>query len=94
MTTPVKRMPFEDLLVEKGLILEREKETLIETARSTNQTIPTILLKRGTHTEEVIGQVLADQYGLPWNTLKEFRIPSPLMESIPVELMHRYEFVP
>jgi type IV pilus assembly protein PilB len=94
MTTPVKRMPFEDLLVEKGLILEREKETLIETARSTNQTIATILLERGTVTEEVIGQTLADQYGLPWNTLKEFRIPSPLMESIPVELMHRYEFVP
>lgn len=94
MSTPVKRMPFEDLLVEKGLILEREKETLIETARSTNQTIPNILLERGTHSEEVIGQVLADQYGLPWNTLKEFRIPSPLMESIPVELMHRYEFVP
>lgn len=94
MTTPVKRMPFEDLLVEKGLILEREKEILIETARSTNQTIATILLERGTITEEVLGQTLADQYGLPWNNLKEFRIPSPLMESIPVELMHRYEFVP
>lgn len=94
MTTPVKRMPFEDLLVEKGLILEREKDTLVETARTTNQTIATILLERGTLTDAMIGQVLADQYGLPWNDLKEFRIPTALMESIPVELMHRYEFVP
>lgn len=94
MTTPVKRMPFEDLLVEKGLIQEREKETLLATARTTNQAIATILLERGTLTDEVIGQVLADQYGLPWNNLKDFRIPSPLMEAIPVELMHRYEFVP
>lgn len=94
MTTPVKRMPFEDLLVEKGLILEREKDTLVETARSTNQTIATILLERGTLTDDMIGQVLAEQYGLPWNDLKEFRIPTALMESIPVELMHRYEFVP
>ncbi|MCA9422005.1 MAG: Flp pilus assembly complex ATPase component TadA, partial [Nitrospira sp.] len=94
MTTPVKRMPFEDLLVEKGLILEREKEALLESARTTNRTIATILLERGTVTDEVIGQLLADQYGLPWNSLKEFRIPSPLMELIPVELMHRYEFVP
>jgi type IV pilus assembly protein PilB len=94
MTTPVKRMPFEDLLVEKGLILEREKDLLVETARSTNQTIATILLERGTLTDDMIGQVLADQYGLPWNNLKEFRIPSTLMETIPVELMHRYEFVP
>jgi len=87
-------MPFEDLLVEKGLILEREKDTLVETARTTNQTIATILRERGTLTDDMIGQVLADQYGLPWNDLKEFRIPSPLMEAIPVELMHRYEFVP
>nr|MBA3614392.1 type II/IV secretion system protein [Nitrospirales bacterium] len=94
MTTPVKRMPFEDLLVEKDLIREWEKETLLETARTTNQTTAAILLERGTLTEEVIGQVLADQYGLPWNNLKEFRIPSSLMEAIPVELMHRYEFVP
>jgi len=94
MTTPVKRMPFEDLLVEKGLILEREKDTLVETARTTNQTIAAILLERGTLTDDMIGQVLADQYGLPWNDLKEFGIPTALMESIPVELMHRYEFVP
>ncbi len=94
MTTPVKRMAFEDLLVEKGLILEREKDALVETAHTTNQTIAAILLERGTLTDDMIGQVLADQYGLPWNALKEFRIPSPLMESIPVELMHRYEFVP
>jgi len=94
MTTPVKRMPFEEILVKKGLILEREKDTLLETARTSNQSMAAILLERGTLTEESIGPILADQYGLPWNDLEEFRVPSPLMESIPIELMHRYEFVP
>jgi len=94
MTTPVKRAPFEDILVKKGLILEREKDTLLETAKTLNQSMVAILLARGTLTEESIGPILADQYGLPWNDLAGFRIPSPLMESIPVELMHRYEFVP
>ncbi len=94
MTTPVKRMPFEELLVKKGLILEREKDTLLETAKTSNQSVASILLERGTLTEESAGQILADQYGLPWNDLEEFRVPTPLMESIPVELMHRYEFVP
>ena len=31
MTTPVKRMPFEEILVKKGLILEHEKESYIST---------------------------------------------------------------
>ena len=94
MTTPVKRMPFEELLVKKGIILDREKDTLRETAKSTSQSIASILLERGTLTEDSVGQILADQYGLPWNALEDFRVPTPLMESIPVELMHRYEFVP
>jgi type IV pilus assembly protein PilB len=94
MTTPVKRIAFEDLLVEKGLILGREKDSLIETARTANQSVAALLLERGTLTDDMVGQVLADQYGLPWNDLKEFRVPTALMESIPVEFMHRYEFVP
>ena len=94
MTTPVKRLPFEELLVKKGLILEREKESLLETARTSHLSIDQILLERGTLTEEAVGQILADQYGLPWNALEEFRVPTSLMEAIPVELMHRYEFVP
>lgn len=94
MTTPVKRLPFEEILVKKGLILEREKNTLLETAKTSNQTLSSLLLERGTLTEDSMGQILADQYGLPWNDLQEFRIPAGLMESIPVELMHRYEFVP
>ncbi len=94
MTTPVKRLPVEEILLKKGLILEREKDSLQETAKASNQSIMAILLERGTLTEETVGQILADQYGLPWNNLEEFRVPTPLMESIPVELMHRYEFVP
>ncbi|MDH5585690.1 MAG: pilus assembly protein PilB, partial [Nitrospirota bacterium] len=94
MTTPVKRMPFEEILVKKGLILAREKDTLLETAKSSKQSIASILLERGTLTEDTVGQILADQYGLSWNSLQEFRVPTILMESIPVELMHRYEFVP
>ena len=80
--------------MKKGLILDREKDTLLEQSKSSNQSIATILLERGTLTEEKVGQILADQYGLSWNSLEEFRVPSALMESIPVELMHRYEFVP
>ena len=87
-------MPFEEILVKKGLILEHEKDSLRERAKASNQSIAAILLERGTLTEDSTGQILADQYGLSWNNLEEFRVPTPLMQSIPVELMHRYEFVP
>lgn len=76
------------------MVSEREKQNLQEAARTSNQTVTALLLERGTLTEPIIGQVLADQYGLPWNDLREFRIPTTLMKIIPIELMHRYGFVP
>lgn len=94
MTTPVKRTAFDELLVKKGLVSEREKDNLQEAARASNQTLTALLLERGTLTDKMIGQVLADQYGLPWHDLHEFRVPTSLMKTIPVELMHRYGFVP
>lgn len=94
MTTPVKRMPFEDILVKKGILTPREKDILLESSRSSNQSLLSLVLERESVTEEMIGQALADQYGLPWNDLQDFRVPTSLMERIPVELMHRYECVP
>ncbi len=94
MTTPVKRMPFEEILVRKGILSQREKDILLESARTSNQSLLSLVLERDNVTEEIIGQALADQYGLPWNDLQDFRVPTSLMERIPVELMHRYECVP
>lgn len=94
MTTPVKRMSFEGLLVRKGVLSEEEIRILQEEAKQSHRTLSALLLERGTITEGSLGQLLAEQFGLPWHELQDFRVPSSLMQLIPVELMHRYGFVP
>ena len=59
-----------------------------------NKPFQTYLLDQGTISEVMMAQALADQYGLPFESLKEFRVDPDFFETIQVEWMHRYPFVP
>ena len=94
MATPLKRIPLEDILVKRGLLSETQKDQFLNEAISSQQPLKTILLDQGIVSESLMAQTLADQYGLPWDPLQDFRIDSEFFESIPVEWMHRAPFVP
>ena len=52
------------------------------------------LIDEGLITEEVLAQALAEQRDLRYADLMDFRITPTFFETIPVELMQRYQFVP
>ena len=94
MPTPLKRMALEDIFVKRGLISDSMMEQLVSKALETQQPLKTVLLEEGIVSEEHIVQALAEQYGLPYEPLHEFRVDPEFFETIPVEWMHRYPFVP
>jgi type IV pilus assembly protein PilB len=94
MTTPLKRFALEDVLVKHGLIVESEKDQLLQEAQSAKKPLHSLLLEKGAVAEPLMAQALADQYNLPWNPLEDYRVDSSFFETIPVEWMHRYPFVP
>ena len=94
MATPLKRIPLEDILVKRGLLSETQKDQFLNEALSSQQPLKTLLLDQGVVSESLMAQTLADQYGLPWDPLQDFRIDSEFFETIPVEWMHRAPFVP
>ena len=94
MTTPLKRIALEDVLVQHGLILDSEKQQLLREAQSAQKPLHAFLLEKGAVEEPLMAQALADQYNLPWDPLEDYRVNSTFFETIPVEWMHRYPFVP
>jgi type IV pilus assembly protein PilB len=94
MTTPLKRIALEDVLVQHGLISESEKAQWLQEAQSAKKPLHSFLLEKGTVAEPLMAQALADQYDLPWDPLADYRVDSTFYETIPVEWMHRYPFVP
>jgi type IV pilus assembly protein PilB len=94
MTTPLKRIALEDVLVQHGLILDSEKQQWLQEAQSAQKPLHAFLLEKGAVAEPLMAQALADQYNLPWNPLEDYRVNATFFETIPVEWMHRYPFVP
>ena len=94
MPSPVKRAPLEDILVKRGLLSREQLDSLLGQANGTAGILRTLLLEQGLVTEEALAEALAEQYGLAYDPLKDFRIDPEFFKTIPVELMHRYPFVP
>jgi type IV pilus assembly protein PilB len=92
--TSFRRKRLGDILAAKGIVTaERINEAL---ARGDNRAkrIGEILLAEGIVTEEHVAQGLAEQRDLRYVDLTEFRIAPALSEATPLEIMHRYQFVP
>ena len=53
-----------------------------------------LLMNEGLITEEVLAQALAEQRDLRYAELTDFRVAPMFFETIPVELMQRYQFIP
>jgi len=94
MPTPVKRAALEALLVERGLLPQSQVEALLQRAADTRRAFRALLVEEGLVSESALAEVLAAQYGLRYDTLKDFRVNPEFYKTIPVEWMHRHPFVP
>jgi len=94
MATPVKRGSLEEILLRRELLSPAELEECLQQAQSTQQPLRTLLLQEGRIEEEPLAQAIAEQFGLPFESLHEFRVDQEFFSTIPVEWMHRQPFAP
>ena len=94
MATPVKRASLDDLLVRRGLITQEQAEEFRAQANGADRTFRILLVEQGIVPEGVLAEIVAEQYGVRYDPLKDFRVDFECFKTIPVELMHRHLFVP
>lgn len=94
MATPVKRAALEEVLIQRGAISRAHAEALRRHAQATRRPFRAVLLEAGAVSEPVLAEAVAEQYGLPFDPLKEFRVDPAFFKTIPLEWMHRHPFVP
>jgi type IV pilus assembly protein PilB len=92
--TEYRRMRLGNILTAKGVVSQEQIDTVLMRGDGRQRRIGEALISEGLVTEEVIFQSLADQRGLRYADLIDFRIPAPFFETISLELMQRYQFVP
>jgi type IV pilus assembly protein PilB len=83
-----------EILTALGLVTQERISEVLGKAENRGKRIGEMLIAAGLITEENLAQALAEQRGLRYVDLKDFRINPKFFETMPVELMNRYQFVP
>lgn len=94
MATPVRRTSLEDVLLKQGLLAPDELEGHLQQAAAHGQTLRQYLVEHQIIPDHALGAAIAEQYGLRFDPLKDFRVDPAFFSTIPVEWMHRHPFVP
>jgi len=93
MARSAARPTLAEVLVRHGVardVIEQALRRLGGASMALGQT----LVSEGVFSEEQLAKALAEQYGLPYEPLTDFRVDQQFYESISVKLMQRYPFVP
>jgi len=85
---------LEDVLVEQNLLSREEMDTALKKLPSPLRSIGQALVKEGVITEEQLGRALAEQCGLPYEPLTDFRVNPHFYQTVSAELMQRHPFIP
>ncbi|MEC4673589.1 MAG: GspE/PulE family protein [Nitrospirota bacterium] len=94
MATPVKRTSLEDILLKDELMSAEDIVGCVHRAREQGHSIREQIVQEQSIGEEPLAQAIAEQYALPFDPLREFRVDQNFFADIPVEWMHRQPFAP
>lgn len=93
MARSVARPTLVEVLVRHGLAREPIEQALRRLG-GVSLALGQTLVSEGVLSEEQLAKALAEQYGLPYDPLTDFRVDQQFYESISVKLMQRHPFVP
>src|SRR6185503_1093871 len=94
MPTVYKKISLWDLIQQRGLLSPPQISTIAEEDRLSQSRLQTALIAAGMLSEEQLGELLAEQYGLPFDRLENYRVEFDLYPDILPEWMSRHAFVP
>ena len=89
-----RRQRLGEILAAKGAVTEEQINEVLMRPNAHQQRIGERLAAEGLITEELLAQALAEQRGLRYADLIDFRVMPKFLKTIPVELMRRYQFIP
>ncbi len=90
----LNRKPLGDVLVEQGLLTRKEVEKAVSRVGASPGSLGQALVDDGVISDEQLACALAEQQGLAYNLLTDFRVDPHFYQTVSVDLMHRHPFVP
>lgn len=83
-----------ELLIERGIINERQLEKALSIQKEKGGLIGEILVELGFAREEDIAQALTAQYGFPYLPLSNYEIDPEIVKIVPARVARQYLLIP
>ncbi len=83
MPTVYKKISFWELIQQRCLLSPAQIATIAEEDRLSQSRLHTVLIAAGMLSEEQVAELLAEQYGLPFDRLENYRVEFDLYPDIP-----------
>lgn len=80
-------------IIDSGLVTKKEMDEAIAEATEKNQSLSSTLLSRGSLTEDALRRIQAYVFGIPFVSLKEFRIPLEVLALIPEPIARTHNII-
>lgn len=82
------------IILKSGFISEKDFETSIKSAEELGKTITDVLIYRGLVSEEVLGQLIAEYYQVPYVNLRHKNVGQDLLTLVPEEAATSFRIFP
>ena len=94
MSRSLARPNLTEILVGQGVLTRPEVEAVLRRVKGVPAALGKALIDDGLLSEDQLAQALANQYGLAYDPLTNFRVDAQYYESISIKWMQRVPFVP
>lgn len=82
------------ILIERGKLSADQLPIIVEKLHTTRQRFGEICVQEGLVTEDDLAQALAEQFGLEYVDVSNFKMNEELLNSLPPDTIYRFRFVP
>lgn len=83
-----------DIIVKSGFITTAEFDGAVKTAEELGKSLPDVLIYRGLISEDILGQLIAEHYQVPYINLHHKTAPSELLQLLPEEAATTFKIFP
>ncbi len=84
---------LKEFIIDSGLVAKKDIDAAAEEAEAKGQSLGDILVSRGALTEDALRRIQAYVLGIPFISLKEYRIPADVLMFIPEPIARTHNII-
>lgn len=90
----IQPVQFRDIILKSGFVSPEDFDAASKTSEDLDKDLTDILISRGLVSEDALGQIIGEFYGVPYIKIRNKIIPQEVLQTIPEEAATTFRIIP